>query len=185
MQKEYKTKLYNQSIALQLGLASLYLIIIFFIIYVTKLYGFKNLGLGLVFFMLISPIIFSKKFRAAMIRNAILNFNDNDLKIAIYDPKSDALINEFTYAWNELNGYRFYFDSKLNTCLTLYLKDNIKKTFIFNDDKKIDESSFKDSVFNIFCVYVKEHNEKNEMQILPRKYFFLNKNSIKRYRTSE
>jgi hypothetical protein len=66
-----------------------------------------------------------------------------------------------------MEAYRFYFDTKGNTCLTLYLKDKQRKAFIFKDKKTFEQAVKEDSVFSNFFSWVKQVNQTGQ-KIFPR-----------------
>jgi hypothetical protein len=169
MKREYKTKIYKDPTPVLLVLIPLNTITIFAILYLARAYDFKSLGVFLAMLVLCYPIFLSNKFRKALTVDAVLAFSNSDLKITIHGNTNEKQISEFSCAWDELNKYRFYFDSKLNSCLTLYFIDETKKTFIFRDDNKVDNASYPDSVYHIFCDYIRTYNESNERQILLQK----------------
>ena len=67
-----------------------------------------------------------------------------------------------------MDAYRFYFDTKGNTCLTIYLKDKRRQAFIFKDKKTFEQAVKEESVFSNFFFWVKKVNQAGQ-EILPRK----------------
>jgi hypothetical protein len=106
------------------------------------------------------------------IASAMLHFDESAFVVTLYKPGSDGIESETHFLWSDIAAYKPYFDTKNNTCLTLYLKDKKKRSFIFRDNKTYEEALAQESVFSNFYFFVVEYNKRHEQQkILPRPGF--------------
>ena len=158
MTKEYETQLYKDNTKFLLIFIVLDLTLIGLFVYLGRLYDSNLLGIFLPFFLLILPIILSKKIKNDFKRNATLNFSETTFCVRLFSPKTKTTTSE-EYLWNDINAFRFYFSPKLTTSLTIYLKNRKKRTFIFLDKKNYEESVEKESVLSNFLNYVKKINQ--------------------------
>ena len=158
MTKEYETQLYKDNTKFLLIFIVLDLTLIGLFVYLGRLYDSNLLGIFLPFFLLILPIILSKKIKNDFKRNATLNFSETTFCVRLFSPKTKTTTSE-EYLWNDINAFRFYFSPKLTTSLTIYLKNRKKRTFIFLDKKNYEESVEKESVLSNFLNYVKKVNQ--------------------------
>lgn len=170
MRKIYKTGYYQKlglSAATYFGILS---IIILIIIYIIKESQSKTLSLFLSFLipiLFIGVLIILKKKR---MQNVTLTFDNLSFSITLYESHTNSILNTSSFLWSDIDAYRFYFDSKNNTCLTLYLKDKSKKVFIFNDKKDFKSAAKSESVFSIFYSYLNSYNlnqEENKIHFKP------------------
>ena len=129
MKKLYKTEYYQKLGMPAATYFAMLLAIVLIIIYLMKISQSKTFSLFLAFLMPILFIIVLIILQKKRIQSATLVFDDLSFSVILYDSQANA--NTTLYLWNDINAYRFYFDSKNNTCLTLYLKDKPKRTLIF------------------------------------------------------
>lgn len=126
------------------------------LIYLGRTYDSKMFGFWLPMLVVVLPFCFSGVIKTKfMERKAVLDFDDTTFSIALFPLDSDTALSQQSFLWLEIDGFRFYFDTKTNTCLTLYLKDERRRTFIFKDNKTFDEAIIQNSVFSNFYFCVK------------------------------
>jgi hypothetical protein len=137
-------------------------------VYLGRLYNLPLLGFLLSIAIFVVPIFFAGAIKRKFLeKTAILDFDYSAFSVTLLPLNSDTIISYDVFPWQDMEAYRFYFDTKNNTCLTLYLKDKRKKTFIFNDKKTFEEAVKENSVFRNFHFFVKQLNQSG-IKILPR-----------------
>ena len=169
MKKLYKTEYYQKLGMPAATYFAMLLAIVLIIIYLMKISQSKTFSLFLAFLMPILFIIVLIILQKKRIQSATLVFHDLSFSVILYDSQANA--NTTLYLWNDINAYRFYFDSKNNTCLTLYLKDKPKRTLIFNDKMNFKNAAKNESVFSLFYAYLKRYNlnqKENKIYFKPR-----------------
>ncbi len=168
MEKRYKTELYNDFSLFLFFMIIIILALIGGLIYLGKQYGSKLLSLWLPFLLLIMPFLLGKRIKSYFLKkNVLLSFDDSTFSIIQYLLDTDTVLKEDSFLWEEIEGYKFYFDTKKNTSLTLYMNKGAR-TFIFKDNKNFEEAVKGNSVFSNFYAAVKKYNNQNERQIIPK-----------------
>jgi hypothetical protein len=168
MKKEYNTGYYDNPSSLIFRVILFSVIIIGMLIYIGRINGSKSFAVFISILIPVAFLVILISVKGKLIKRAVLNFDSSTFTIKIYKLKSDELISMESFLWRDIDSYRFYFDTKKNTCLTLYLKDKRRKTFIFQDSKAFDEAVNQESVFSNFYSYVTEFNKgENKIMLKP------------------
>jgi hypothetical protein len=174
MDKTYQTEIYHNIFRTPVLLLAGMLGGVASFIYLGRSFHNILLGAWVPCLMLFIPFLFSKKIKDSfMKRNAILGFDDNEFSITQLSLDSDEEISQDSFAWHEIRAYRFYFDKKKNTSLTLYLENKNSKTFVFNDHKTFEEAVKTYSFFSTFSSFV--NSLPQDPKILPRAGFLATK----------
>ncbi len=171
-QIEYHTEYYKDPTLMAILMIAGFGIFITFIIWACKNIGSNQLALMICFGTIILFLVVLIILKPTLLKNAIINYNANGIGIKLYEKDSNNLYWEYFFLWQDMIAYRFYFDTKLNTCITLYLKNKKKQTFIFKDNKTYEQAISENSVLSNFYSFVSEFNkEKENGKILPKQNF--------------
>lgn len=171
--KKYNTESYKDPTTIIIFIMILNFSLCALLIYYGRLYSSDIIGIFLPMLIICLPIFFGKKFKKKFTRNAILEFDENNFTVTQFELESNLIIEEFLIPWKDIIAYRFYFDTKNTTSLTLYLRSDIKKKFIFLDHKTFEQALNQESVFSNFFNSVKRYNEEtfNDKKIKTRQSF--------------
>jgi hypothetical protein len=160
MKRKYETKLYRDPTKLIIVLILSILMAIAILIYLGRLYDSTMLGFWLPMLIVISLFCFSSVVKKKFLEEkAILDFDDKTFSVTLYPLDTATILSQESFLWPEIEAYRVYFDTKTNTCLTLYLNGKGRRTFIFKDNKTFEEAIIQNSVFSNFYFCVKYLNQ--------------------------
>jgi len=168
MTKTHNTRLCKDPTMLILCGLALIFSVIMLSVYLARVYDLKLFGfLFSLAFILLLFILSSKLKKKFLIKDVLLEFDDRKLTIEIYYPNANEPFSKQSFLWKDIKSYKFYFDTKNNTCLTLHLKTNPKRrVFFFMENLTFDEAINQDSVFSIFLSFVKNQNQMGQ-NIIP------------------
>lgn len=158
---EYRTEYYKDPTLKALGLIFLYLVLISFFVYIARSIDSKIVILAFIFFLIATFIGMLVILKKKQIRTAYLIFDEEELTIKIYEIGTDNMLWQDKFLLNDITSYKLYFDSKKNTCLTIYSKNNKKSSFIFKDNKTYQQAKSEESVFLLFYKFVKNASSNN------------------------
>lgn len=168
MKRKYETILYYDPTKFLIVAIFLLLLAIAIFIYLGRLYNPLLLGLWPPLIILVLPFCFSGVAkRRYMAKKAVLDLDNESFSITLFSVKADTILSHDIFLWRDMEAYRFYFDTKDNTCLTLYLKDKRRRTFIFNDKKSFEEAAKGNSVFSNFYFFIRQLSQAG-LKIPPR-----------------
>jgi len=159
MKRKYDTSLYRDPTKLIIVFSLFTIVAITVIIFLAKQYEFQQLGFVLAIIVFASPIIIGRMIKRKFLeKKVVLDFDDTTFLVTIFTLDGNTMLSQESYLWSEIEAYRFYFDTKTNTCLTLYLTGKRRKTFIFRDNKTFEDAKKENSVFSNFYFFVNQHS---------------------------
>ena len=156
MKKEYTCAVYEAKKAF-IFLLVILIAYLFIIGYITI--RLKLLGLFVVAFIagLVGPLFFLQKIKSLFTYDAQLVFDTDGISITLSG--NDGKERTYTYRWDNVKAYKFYFTPSKLTYLDIYPRTGNFKEFGFKDKKSEDLSIKEESVFSLFRSFVRQYNQ--------------------------
>ena len=171
--KNYTTEYYEDPTPKAIFLICAYMIIVAIFVWIMRAINSKTISLFGTFMIIALFIIILVVLKKKLIKTAILTFSNEEFTVKLYKQDSNELISEDHFLWQNIVAYKPYFDSKLNTCITLYQNKKKKYSYIFKDNKTYEQAVKQDSVFSNFYSSISAYNKQHEQQkILPKPVFW-------------
>jgi len=174
---QYNTKLYNGNLSFFLAWIIPFGSIILWI-YIGRMLEIPSIiGIPIVIFLFVSPLIFKKKIKAIFTSKVLLEMDKDSFSVSYLDSDGESVNKQRVYPWKSIQGYNFYFgeSSPTITALTLHFKKGLPKSFNFFDKEFKDTKSFNEilnseCLLTLFYNQVKQYNtekaEKDQIQLL-------------------
>ena len=163
MKITYKTESYNALNAF-LYLYGSALLIVFLIISIAMWLKVPILSvIGFICIVLL-PYLFEKKIKQWFTKKFILEFDNLSFTVKKCNKEDDGVYDSFSYLWDEIKSYRFYFTAAKISALTIFLRNGEKKSWAFKDNKSFQEAISGESLFSIFHSNVKQFNTNKDVK---------------------